>query len=328
MKFRHHPIQTTSVLTATIISSTQLAYSLTPPATHYPLHRAPRTSHVDRYDSPSILRGRICRVNGIPGLHSQSTQQHEVNHCTEDNGKDQSVPRIIETKVVMADDAKEFVLPDVIETNILKRVYPKILRHMETYGNPNIPLGSKEGNYCKALRKMAFQNTLLPGEVEILTELGFRWNNFEDVYDEADFDNCLDRLILYEEANKTGYQIAKKYKPDPELGAWVTVIRRKGRDKIEPERRDKLDAIKFVWISTRKCGSAFQLTHKALLAQLEALPSIDDVKAIDTILEDDKINKWFEAQVANFRAGTLSDSRCAYMDRLPGLKWRERMDKM
>jgi hypothetical protein len=39
----------------------------------------------------------------------------------------------------------------------------------------------------------------------------------EEVYDEADFDECLARLLQYEKEHNTGFQIPKKYKPDPEL---------------------------------------------------------------------------------------------------------------
>jgi len=261
--------------------------------------------------------------------------QQETNSCTEDDGKDQSVvPRVIETNVVMAGDVdsngeKAVVLPPVIETNVLKRAYPAILRHLEEYGNPNIPLGSKEGKYCKTLRRMGFQNTLAPGEADLLTELGFRWTSFDDIYDEADFDDCLERLVRYEEENKTGYQIKKKYNPDPELGAWVTIIRRIGSDEMTPEHRDKLDAIKFVWVSTRKCGSAFMSTYKILLSQLEALPPDNTTpEAVEEILRDEKIHSWFRTTVAGYRTGKMSDSRCNYMDALPGFDWRERMQEM
>lgn len=42
---------------------------------------------------------------------------------------------------------------------------------------------------------MAFQQTLSPEEMQLLDELNFRLTNFEDVYEEADFDACLNRLI-------------------------------------------------------------------------------------------------------------------------------------
>ena len=70
------------------------------------------------------------------------------------------------------------------------------------------------------------------------------------------------------------------------------------------------------------------LTYKSLLAQLESLPSIDDSEAVEAILKDEKINKWLKAQVTSLRAGTLSESRCTYMDQLPGFNWKEWMDEM
>lgn len=44
---------------------------------------------------------------------------------------------------------------------------------------------------------MAFQQTLSPEEMQLLDELNFRLTNFEDVYEEADFDACLNRLIKW-----------------------------------------------------------------------------------------------------------------------------------
>merc|ERR1712137_667642 len=100
-------------------------------------------------------------------------------------------------------------------------------------------------------RRLAFEQKLTNVEMEWLESINFRFNSFEEVYEEADFNDCLRRLIEYEEANKTNYQIPKKYNLDPELGAWVTMIRRLGRDGIEAERRQLLDDINFAWVSTR-----------------------------------------------------------------------------
>jgi hypothetical protein len=111
------------------------------------------------------------------------------------------------------------------------------------YGHPNIPLGTTAGKQCKTLRRLAFQNKLAAEEVRLLDGMGFRWNSFEDVYEEADFDDCLSRLVEYERVHGTGYQIPKKCREDPELGAWVTMIRRIGRDGIDDGRRERLDGI-------------------------------------------------------------------------------------
>lgn len=231
-------------------------------------------------------------------------------------------------------------IPHCIESTVLKQVYPAILKHIEEYGNPNIPLGTKDGNRCRILRRMAFQQTLSPEEMQLLDELNFRLTNFEDVYEEADFDACLNRLIKYEEEQKSNYQIPKKYHPDPELGAWVTLIRRLGKSNIESKRREKLDAIGFAWKSTRKCGSAFMSAYKAFKLQCQSVcrvtssssTSVDtdavsyelvDSEGLRTILEDASVQKWLRTTRDAFQSGKLSDSRIGYMDKLPGFDWRQ-----
>mmetsp|Transcript_271 Transcript_271/g.367 ORF Transcript_271/g.367 Transcript_271/m.367 type:complete len:301 (-) Transcript_271:223-1125(-) len=229
-------------------------------------------------------------------------------------------------------------IPSFIETIVLQQVYPAMMKHIEEYGNPNIPLGTTDGKKCKTLRRMAFQNKLTEKEMELLEGMSFRLNNLEDVYEEADFDECLERLLKYEKEFGTNYQIPKKYKPDPELGAWVTMIRRIGRDDIEEERRNKLDQINFAWISTRKCGSVFMSSYRTIKGRLEEccnIPSSSSVKEGSTkievidhekhsnILKEEKVAQWIKAQKLAADLGNLSEHRCEYMDSLPGLNWRE-----
>ena len=38
-------------------------------------------------------------------------------------------------------------VPDFIKSPVLQHVYPAILQHLETFGNPNIPLGNTDGTY-------------------------------------------------------------------------------------------------------------------------------------------------------------------------------------
>ena len=118
---------------------------------------------------------------------------------------------------VQEDDARPQQLPSVIQSPVLAKVYPAILAHNQKHGNPNIPLGSENGKRCKTLRRLAFQNKLTSDELQILTELGFRWNSFEDVYTECDFDEMREKLMAYHDEFDT-FQIPKKYEPDPELG--------------------------------------------------------------------------------------------------------------
>jgi hypothetical protein len=108
-------------------------------------------------------------------------------------------------------------IPPAIVSPVLAQVYPALITHNEKHGNPNIPLGCTDGKRCKTLRRLHSQNMLTEDETNLLTELGFRFHSFEDVYYECDFDEMLFKLSLYQKEFQT-YQIPKKYEPDPELG--------------------------------------------------------------------------------------------------------------
>lgn len=212
-------------------------------------------------------------------------------------------------------------IPSFVVSPVLAQVYPALLAHKEKYGNVNIPLGSTDGKRCKTLRRLHFQNKLTEEETEHLAELGFRFHSFEDVYYENDFDEMLSKLIDYHSEFKT-YQIPKKYEPDPELGAWVTMLRRLHKtDHLPQIQIDKLNALEFEWISTRKCGSSFMKKYREVLSYLsKVVEAGGDVNEL--LHEDNDMMKWIDTQRQVFEKGNLSESRIKYMDDLPGIDWR------
>ncbi|KAL7483555.1 hypothetical protein ACHAW6_009251 [Cyclotella cf. meneghiniana] len=212
-------------------------------------------------------------------------------------------------------------LPPFLKSPVLTAVYPALLSHLSAHGHPNIPLGSPDGKRCKTLRRLAFQNKLSPDEVSHLTELGFRFHSFEDVYHECDFDEMMDKLVRYHEEFGT-FQIPKKYERDPELGAWVTVVRRLYRTRELPvDRVEKLDGIRFEWVSTRKCGSSFMSRYREVLDRLKEAVGAG-MEAERVLSEDVELRKWIYAQRCAHENGKLSDSRIQYMNDLPGIEWR------
>ena len=221
-------------------------------------------------------------------------------------------------------------IPSFIQSPVLQLVYPALLSHVDQFGSPNIPLGTTDGKRCKTLRRLAFENKLTAEEMDLLTSMSFRFSSLEDVYEEADFDECLERLVEYEKENKDNYQIPKKYELDPELGAWVIMIRRIGRDRIESDRRNKLDDIGFAWLSTRKCGSSFMKNYRDLKERLEACSKVNDEGVwevadeggVKAVLADEIVMKWVVAQRYAAENGNLVEARCDYLDQLPGLDWR------
>ena len=154
-----------------------------------------------------------------------------------------------------------------------------------------------------------------------MTELGFRFHSFEDVYYECDFDEMLGKLAYYHREFGT-FQIPKKYDPDPELGAWVTLLRRFHRtDDLPTDQVNKLDAIGFEWISTRKCGSSFMSKYREAYSYLfQVVEAGGNVREL--LYEDNNIIKWIDAQRLAYENGNLSDARIEYMNELPGIDWK------
>lgn len=213
-------------------------------------------------------------------------------------------------------------IPPLVESPVLALVYPALIAHKEKYGNPNIPLGSTDGKRCKTLRRLHFQNKLSDQEAEHLSLLGFRFHSFEDVYYECEFDEMFGKLLAYHNEFQT-FQIPKKYEPDPELGGWVTMLRRLNEKNELPQVEiDQLDEVGFAWISTRKCGSSFMAEYRDALSSLsKAVESSADVREL--LQEESNTRKWIEAQRRAHENGKLPASRVQYMDDLPGIDWKD-----
>ncbi|GKY94464.1 hypothetical protein MPSEU_000412300 [Mayamaea pseudoterrestris] len=199
---------------------------------------------------------------------------------------------------------------------VLSQVYPALLDHKDTYGHPNIPLGSKEGKQCETLRRLHIQGKLSLEQVELLTNLGFRWHSLEDVYETCEFDKLFDRLVDYRKA-EGNISPPKKYPADPELGAWVTGIRRLGRDKVLPAHAERLNAIGFEWTSPRQCGSAFMEQYR----QIQSRIAEGEKESVWTA--SSKVQRWIKAQQEACTKGALSETRKHYMETILGENWKE-----
>jgi len=270
----------------------------------------PMPTHIQRSSLSIIDNNGLIKHSSIIECKAAATSSYDNN---DDNDND-------------AEEATSTIeIPSFVTSPVLSQVYPALIAHKSKYGNPNIPLGTADGKKCKTLRRLRFQNKLSDEEASHLAELGFAFHSFEDVYYECDFDEMLRKLLDYREEFGT-YQIPKKYPPDPELGAWVTMLRRlRGKDELPqslPQSRiERLDDVGFEWVSTRKCGSSFMANYRDAMGYLT---KVEETGGGDDKEEEDfsKVRKWVEAQRCAYEKGNLSEQRAGYMDELPGIDWR------
>ena len=207
-------------------------------------------------------------------------------------------------------------IPSFIQSPVLKQVYPALQEHMQQYGNPNIPLGTPQGRQCQTLRRLHIQQKLTDPEVQLLESIGFYFHSLEDVYQTADFDDLYGRLLDYRQQQHDESWPPKKYPSDPELGAWVTGLRRLGPAQVDPEHADRLNAIDFAWKSDRKCGSAFMQQYRAVRERIQ-------VEGAETVWQDAAVQQWVQAQREAVKRQTLSETRQHYMVQLVGEGWLE-----
>jgi hypothetical protein len=208
-----------------------------------------------------------------------------------------------------------------IQSPVLQQVYPDMLRYVQQYGHPNIPLGSTAGRQCDTLRRLHTQGKLHPDDVQLLDSAVFRWHSLEDVYWTADFDELYTRLATYQRET-ADVSPPKKYAPDPELGAWVTGLRRVGQAQVQPQHAAKLNSLHFQWTSPRQCGSVFMQQYRALLARLENSRQQEDATAaVDEVWADAHVRQWVTAQRQAAARGALSETRLQYMADLVGADW-------
>jgi Helicase associated domain len=201
-----------------------------------------------------------------------------------------------------------------IASPVLSQLYPELLEYQKQYGHANIPLGSEAGRKCSTLRRLRVQEKLVNSDIELLDSLQFTWHSFEDVYiqQKEHFDDFILRLKEYSAAHDGDLSPPKKYPADPELGAWVTAVRRLyGTGKVDATHMQVLDQLGFQWNSPRKCGSTFMQQYRSIQERLKSGEETSD------ILSDPSIAAWIQAQ----QQANLSETRKHYMTEIFGNDW-------
>mmetsp|Transcript_18124 Transcript_18124/g.37179 ORF Transcript_18124/g.37179 Transcript_18124/m.37179 type:complete len:302 (-) Transcript_18124:57-962(-) len=267
------------------------------------------SSFVQCFAAPPVYQMQPSLAHRTSGssLNYAPESNEDISSVTSNGAAEKQRRRQLQAEI--AELTKRFASP------VLKEHCIEMLEWIEVYGHPNIPLKNDGGNACQVLRRLHVQKKLTDDEVEWLEEIGFRFHSIEDVYRFADFDEMLGRLLAYEAAHpNNNFQVPKKCPEDPELGAWVTGIRRLGKEGVNPEHERRLCAVDFAWHSTRKCGSKFMKQYREWTQQVE-------LQGIEAVLGDSNTIAWIKAQQLALKRGTLSQTRVQYMGTLFGERW-------
>lgn len=210
-------------------------------------------------------------------------------------------------------DVLDTSLPAIVSP-VLSQLYPELLQYKKEYGHANIPLGSEAGRKCNTLRRLRIQEKLSSSDIDLLDSLQFTWHSFEDVYiqQKEHFDDFIRRLREYSAANEGDLSPPKKYPADPELGAWVTAVRRLyGTGEVDASHVQILDEMGFQWNSPRKCGSKFMQQYRSIQERLKS------GEKTSVLLSDPSIESWVKAQ----QQANLSETRKHYMTQIFGNDW-------
>ena len=118
--------------------------------------------------------------------------------------------------------------------------------YVEIHGNSLVPAnfetsdGYKLGNWCRRQRRVGEKISLL--RVKRLKALGFHWDKFEYLWEKN-----LSYLEAYRDEHNDRWPQHDYKTPDGFfLGRWVVKVRGK-KDKLSPEKIQRLDELGFVW---------------------------------------------------------------------------------
>ena len=151
--------------------------------------------------------------------------------------KDKLTPERIERL-----DALGFVWDSIKEQ--WEEGFDKLQAFKEREGHCRVPRGHKEGGFNLGVwvgKQRSKKDKLTPERIERLDALGFVWDSIKEQWEEG-----FDKLQAFKE--REGHCSVPQGHKEGEypLGTWVSRQRVK-KDKLTPERIERLEALGFVW---------------------------------------------------------------------------------
>ncbi len=202
-------------------------------------------------------------------------------------------------------------------------MYQELKDYYAEHADSNVPDSSKEypklAKWVSAMRSRRKLDKLDDERIRLLDELNFSWK----LRDRGEWEDNLDLILAFRE--KYGHtNIPLRFPENPKLARFVNQNRtRRNKDELSQDRIDKLNAVGFIWSSTKsKIGddgmnSAWKARYQELV-EFKNKHGHCIVKLNDQMHE--KLANWVGLQRQLKKSGKLHSERVRLLDEL-GFAW-------
>ena len=205
--------------------------------------------------------------------------------------------------------------------------FAQLRQYRERFGHCRVPAKWKEdvplGHWVHVQRDFKKKGTLSAMRIALLESIGFEWSGDRGgVPRDAQWDAMFGRLTHF--VREHGHsEVPRTYAADPALGRWRRAqhVAQKG-GKLPADRRERLEAIGFVWKDTGK--RKVNRWEKLFAQLLQFRERFGHCQVPVRWKEDLPLGNWVEAQRHFKKKGTLSAERITRLE-AAGFEWDGRM---
>lgn len=205
--------------------------------------------------------------------------------------------------------------------------YESLKRYHAEHGNADVPNGwrtnRKLASWVSAQRQRRKKNAMPDEQIRLLDDIGFTWQ----VRERGDWEDRLAEVAAFK-LEHGHCNIPVSYPANARLGRFVNAMRtQKNRGELSDDRIARLEAIGFVWASTRRAevkvgeesvSEAWKHRFEELRAYKQQHGDCDVPSKWD---QDEPLANWVSMQRQLRKAGKLAPGRAALLEEI-GFSWR------
>jgi superfamily II DNA or RNA helicase len=208
-------------------------------------------------------------------------------------------------------------------------MHERLKNYHTQHGNADIPYGWKEdqklARWVNTQRQRRKNDRITEDQVRLLDELGFTWH-----HERGSWEDRLAEVAAF--VTKHGHcEIPLNHPENPKLGRFVNNTRTQWNGgQLSDDRITKLDALGFLWASSRKtilAADGISADWQARFEQLKAYKErFGDCSVPVKWNENPQLGTWVSNQRQERKSGTLHPERQRLLDEI-GFDWRSERGK-